>query len=134
MTVPAGGYAAGTVVRVSFSSVPNLSASGDQLFLFAGSDATDVSAAIFALNMDGAWAAAATSSNNSGVPSALTTAGAELAIAPERDNAVWSGALGSGTKAEFLSHVANPANWTSDDAVTASDPTGPFTVSDACTP
>ncbi|HEY8615852.1 ExeM/NucH family extracellular endonuclease [Phenylobacterium sp.] len=114
-TAPAGGAAAGTVIVISnLTGSLNPSGSGDQFLLFQGAQASPTF--LFAVDFaDGntAWAANATSSNTSAVPPGLTVGSTALAFGP--DNAAYTGPT-VGSVADIRAAIANPANWTTDDA------------------
>lgn len=132
ITVPPGGYAPGTVVNVPMSG---LSSSGDQVFLFAGA-VEDPAELLFGINMNGDWdTGTASSSTTSQLPPQLTAGTTAIAIAPEIDNAAWDGGVTNGTIADYLSAIADPANWSNrNNSIPQSVAPGPFTVTDACTP
>lgn len=128
VTIPAG-TTVGTVITVSSINTAGLTAvtsggaavpvirtgsadpsqSGDQFIAYTGSAASP--SFLFAIDFaDGntSWAATATSSNNSGVPTGLTVGTTALAFGP--DNGAYVGPT-SGTRSEILANIANPANW-----------------------
>ncbi len=105
----------------------NFSSSGDQLIAFQGISTSPTY--IFALNMDGDWAADATSSNNSALPMGLTNGTNAIAIIPEVDNAVYNMSTSTGTQAELLTDICTITNWTTDDINPQVAPSGSFTVS-----
>lgn len=106
---------AGTVVTISgLTGSLNPSASGDQFLAYQGSAATP--AFVFAVDFadnNTSFAADATSSNTSAVPTGLTAGTTALAFGT--DNGAYTGPT-SGTSAELLAAIANPANWTLSDA------------------
>ncbi|MEH3107521.1 MAG: hypothetical protein PGN09_09610 [Sphingomonas fennica] len=113
-TVPAGA-AIGTVVTIDgLTGQLNPSTSGDQILAYTGTAA----APTFLFGIDFAdgnttWAGDATSSNTSAVPPGLTLGVDALAFA--EDNAAYTGPL-SGTPAQIRAAIADPANWTVNDA------------------
>ena len=122
-TVPAGGLTAGTVITISgLTGSLNPSTSGDQIIAYQTAG-TPLFAVDFA---DGntTYAADATNSNTSAVPTGLVFG--ETALAFGTDNAAYTGTL-SGTKAEILALIADESKWTTDDAAGVTYPTG-FTV------
>ncbi|MEN8005740.1 MAG: T9SS type A sorting domain-containing protein [Candidatus Krumholzibacteriota bacterium] len=128
-TVPAGGLAAGTVVYMpGVDGGFNLSSSGDQIFAFEGSiDGGGVltGTLLYGYHDNGtAWEADATSSNTSALPAALS--GANVAMALEMDNYSYTGPT-TGTAAELLAAINNPANWTGNNSTQPVFPTS-FTV------
>ncbi|RYF95750.1 MAG: hypothetical protein EON95_00255 [Caulobacteraceae bacterium] len=132
-TVPAGGLAAGQVVTLTGNSNFNLAAAGDQIFAYqASAPNTAPFTFLFALEVgDGntTYAGDSTSTATSAVPTGLTFGSTALAFAV--DNGAYTGPL-TGTRAEILANIANPANWTTDDAVVQTYPTA-FTVNAAGT-
>jgi hypothetical protein len=128
---PSGGIAAGTVVQVPFL-FGGLSNSGDQILAFQGP--ANAPTFISAVHSDGAtWQASATTNNQSELPSGLNASSTGVAI-PEVDNGSFRlNTLASGTKAQWLSAFANPANWdTGNDPIGL--PTGAITVTGAAAP
>ncbi|HKY74585.1 MAG TPA: Calx-beta domain-containing protein, partial [Acidimicrobiia bacterium] len=115
-TAPAGGALAGTVVTFTGLTVTvNPSTSGDQIIAYQGAAATPTN--LFALDFaDGnaTFAADATSSNTSAVPTGLTFGSTALAFA--LDNGAYTGPT-TGTLEALRAAIANPANWTIDDGV-----------------
>lgn len=116
-TAPSEGVAAGTVVSFvdNTSDIgtvtgagPVLSGDGDQLFAYQGFESDP--SLIAGISMNGDWDADATSSNTSALPAVLDPDGA-VAIAPEVDNAVYSG-ITTGTVAQLKAAIADPANYT----------------------
>ena len=133
-TVPAGGLSAGTVVVLpGVAGGFNLSASGDQVFAFQGSidglSGSLTGTLLHGVNVEGAgvWQASATSANTSAQPAALS---GNLSIARnELDNGAFnSSVLSSGTRDEWLSAIANPANWSLSDTTQPAMPAGPLVV------
>ncbi len=109
----------GTIVTINSTApsigsttgaMPAFSSSGDQVFAFQGTVASP--ALIAGLNMDGAWATNATSSNNSALPTALI--GFSIAIVPEVDNAYYDCATNgfSGSKTSLFAALTDSSNWT----------------------
>jgi hypothetical protein len=134
-TAPVGGVTAGTVITweggVGFSvgsggtGGPLFSASGDQLIAYQGPAATPT--LLYAVNDEGAgWQADATSSNTSALPTGLVNGDTAVAL-PELDNYAYTGPT-SGTKAELLAAIGNPANWTGGDTLPAGAFPTSFTV------
>ena len=113
-TVPAGGLAAGTVVRVDEPAGLAFSASGDQVLLYTGPDAAPQF--VYGLNNegDGVWQDDAADSNTSALPTGLVNGSTAIALF-ERDNAAYVGPT-TGTRAELLVLISGRDNWaTSDD-------------------
>jgi hypothetical protein len=112
-TVPAG-TAIGTVVTISgLTGTFNPSTSGDQIIAYTG-DATAPNL-LFAVDFaDGnaTYAADATNTNTSAVPTGLTQG--ENALAFAADNAAYTGPL-TGTREEILANIANESLWTQND-------------------
>jgi hypothetical protein len=109
-TAPAGGVPAGTVINVSMSDLSN---SGDQVIVYAGSASSPTP--LFAVNDDGSsWQSDATGNNTSALPTGLTNATSAVALS-EKDNFAYTGPT-SGTKAVLLAAIANKANWTGSDS------------------
>jgi Ca2+-binding RTX toxin-like protein len=120
----AAGITAGTVVTISgldgsgSPAKPNPSTSGDQFLLFTGT--TGAPSFLFAVDFadnNATWAADASSSNTSSVPNGLQAiaGGGGTAMAFGADNAAYTGTT-TGTKADLLAAIENPANWTQNDA------------------
>ncbi|MBB4153979.1 hypothetical protein GGQ80_001885 [Sphingomonas jinjuensis] len=131
-TVPVG-TPVGTVIRIQSPTTGNFAfnANGDQLFAYVGTQANPTF--LFAVDFaDGntTYAADATSATTSAVPAGLTFGVNALAFG--QDNGAYAGPL-TGTKAEILSAIADPKNWTLDDAVTPAYPAN-FTVTAATGP
>ena len=121
--------AAGTVVDIGISG-PALSSSGDQVLAYQGDNSSPTF--IYAINSDGSsgvWQSTATSAATSALPSGLTN-GTDAIAFQERDNGYYSGTTTTGTKAELLAAISDPANWTTSNSRTDSSswPTT-FTVS-----
>lgn len=128
----------GTVVTISgLTGQFNPAAGGDQILAYSGdaSSPTFLFAVDFADN-NTSYAGDATNSNTSAVPTGLTEGTDALAFAA--DNGAYSGPL-TGTPADILAAIADPANWTTNDtagvdypgnfSVTTGAP-GSFTVTD----
>ena len=130
-TVPAGGLTAGTVITITgLTSSLNPSATGDAIIVYQGAAATPT--ILFAVDFaDGnaTYAADATNSNTSAVPTGLTFGTNALAFGA--DNVGYTGPT-VGTQAEILAAIANEANWTENDAAAVTYPSG-FTVNAAGT-
>ncbi len=124
-TVPAG-TAIGTVVTISgLTGTFNPSTSGDQIIAYTG-DATAPNL-LFAVDFaDGnaTYAADATNTNTSAVPTGLTQG--ENALAFAADNAAYTGPL-TGTREEILANIANESLWTQNDTAGVAYPAS-FTV------
>lgn len=129
---PSALVTAGTEVVIDFAtstastgealtgSSPNLSSSGDQILVYDNDNAPDSNANqsgfIAAINFDTAdWAADATSSNNSALPS-IFTADTDAFSLPEVDNAVYNCEIGTSaqTAAALRASIYNATNWTTD--------------------
>lgn len=122
--------AAGTVVRPTLSGV-SFSADGDQILAYQGSSSAPTF--IYALNSEGAgvWQSDATSANTSKLPSGLVNGTSAIAH-NEIDNAKYVG-ITSGTRAQLLAAIGNPANWVGSDTTRQTMPTVAFTVSSGAT-
>lgn len=125
-TVPAGGLTKGAVITITgLTGSLNPSTSGDQITAFQG---TLVSPTIlFSVDFaDGnaAYAADATNSNTSAVPTGLTFG--DTALAFGGDNAAYTGPT-TGTQAEILAAIADEDNWTQSDTAGVAYPAS-FTV------
>jgi predicted extracellular nuclease/Ca2+-binding RTX toxin-like protein len=125
-TVPPGGIPAGTVITIVGSGNFNASATGDAILAYTGSAASPV----FLFGVDFAdgnttWAADATNSNTSAVPTGLTVGTTALAF--NLDNGVYTGPT-SGTQAELQAAIANPANWTLNDSTSQTTAVTQFSV------
>ncbi len=129
-TVPAGGLSAGQVVfatdplsgNQSFDvggaatgRLSGISSSGDQVFMFEGTDTTGT--AIAAINgANSGWITTGTAtSNNSYLPSAFSTANVDLGPTSTVDNAQYTGTRTFLTIAAAKTAVANLSNWTFSD-------------------
>jgi hypothetical protein len=136
-TAPIGGVAAGTVIVISSPSstssvnigttvggLSGLSSSGDQIF--AGLSAFPTTAdttkpgsiysgtLLYGINFDTTnWAADATSTNNSALPSSLNILYGNIAIA-EADNAQYTGTRSFASIELAKAAIHNTSNWTSD--------------------
>lgn len=119
--------AAGTVITIgNLTGGLNPSTSGDQFLAYQGS--ADAPSFVFAVDFaDGntTFAADATNSNTSAVPTGLTVGSTALAFAT--DNGAYTGPT-SGTAAELKAAIANPANWTLNDTSGVAPVSG-FTIS-----
>lgn len=118
---------AGEVVSPAVSGVA-FSGSGDQILAYQGN--TSSPTFIYALNSDGStWAANATSSNNSALPTGLTDGTTAIAI-QEIDNSIYTG-ITSGTRAVLLAAISDPANWSGNNTTRQTMPSSSFNVTDA---
>ena len=124
-----------------------LSTGGDQIFVFQGDGSSPTF--VYGINNDSmGWLPSALSSNDTALPPTLTDGTTAITLgSPERDNAYYSGTT-SGSPAQLLAAIGNPANWITSDIVqvwpawsfdvTSSFPTvtscslpaGPFNVGD----
>jgi predicted extracellular nuclease len=116
---------AGTVIRWNGSawsigtgsgSALSLSTSGDQIFVFTGS--TSNPNFIYGINVaNSGWLTSGTSNstNTSNIPSGLSTTAGTAFYPGDFDNGYYSGPT-AGTRAELLSAIANPNNWTKRDS------------------
>jgi hypothetical protein len=104
----------------------SLSASGDQILAFQGSDASPTF--LYALNNDGAgvWQADATNTNTSALPNPLTNALNAVAL-NELDNYAYTGGPNSNA-ATLRSMVSNNTNWTGSEDNRQSMPASPLPV------
>ncbi len=117
---------AGTVINCTGVTGISLSASGDSLIAYQGTAAAPT--LLYAVDLadgNGVFAASATNSNTSGLPTGLSLG--QTAVALPQDNVAYNGPT-SGTKAEILAAIANPANWTGDDAARQTPTSGPFSI------
>lgn len=99
-----------------------LSASGDQIFAFQGSEPTDNSPAeqakfISALHMNGHWQADATDDQTSALPPGLTNGVNALAISPQVDNARYNCSVTGPTVAALRTALYQPSNWLTNDNI-----------------
>ncbi len=119
---------AGTVVSIEVTTPPAnfvFSVSGDQIIAFQGTLASPT--VIYAVNSEGTgWQADATSSNTSALPTGLTNGTTAIAL-NEIDNAIYVGPT-TGTVAQLLAAIGNPANWSGDNTNPQTMPPGPFTI------
>jgi len=122
---PSWSYYTSTIMTGAFS----LATAGDQVIAFQGTDVAPTP--IYALNNDttggNAWQSNATNSNTSALPTGLIVGYSAVGMFPEKDNVAYNG-ITSGTKAELLAAIGNPANWVGDDATRPPFPTS-FIVS-----
>lgn len=104
----------GTVVTISnLTSTLNPSTGGDQIIAYIGTAASPT--ILFAIDFaDGNknFAADATNTNTSALPTGLTLGSTALAFG--EDNGAYAGPV-SGTRAQILANIANPANWSLND-------------------
>lgn len=130
-TVPAGGLTAGTVITITgLTGSLNPSTGGDAIIVYQGSAASPT--LLFAVDFadsNTTYAADATNTNTSAVPTGLTFGTNALAFGA--DNVGYTGPT-VGTQAEILAAIANEANWTENDAAAVTYPSG-FTVNAAGT-
>ncbi len=115
----------GTVITITSVGTMAFNADGDQLIAYVGSSASPTF--LFSLDFaDGntTYAADATTATTSAVPTGLTAGTNALAFAA--DNGAYAGSL-TGTKAEILANIANPANWVFSDTTGQTYP-GSFTI------
>lgn len=126
--------AAGSVFYPTLASNTYLSSSGDQVLVYQGDNSSPTF--IYALNSDGSsgtWQSNATSSSTSALPAGLTN-GTDAIALQERDNGYYSGTT-TGTKAELLTAISNPDNWTtSNSRIDSSNWAASFTVSGGVSP
>jgi hypothetical protein len=99
-----------------------LSASGDQIFAFQGSEPLDNSPAeqarfIAALHMNGNWQTDATNDQNSALPPGLTPGINALAISPQVDNARYNCSVTGPTGAALKTALYQQSNWLTNDNI-----------------
>ncbi|GAB5520963.1 MAG: hypothetical protein RhofKO_32140 [Rhodothermales bacterium] len=113
-TIPTGGLPVGTVVTLSEPLPLQLSTSGDQLTLVAGSP--EQPRPLYALNVEGdaTWQPDATSSNTSALPPGLTDGHTAVAVR-EADNVAYNGPT-VGTRMALLKAIGNPDHWQGDNS------------------
>ncbi len=145
--VPAGTtIAAGTNIAVDLTNLPpeftntsvNFSASGDQVLVYQGPDATPTF--LFAVQSNSSeWQADATASTNSALPPGLTNdvnaaaAGAGTGAGDEFDNIYYVG-ITTGSRDALSAAVGDSANWVGDDSKDPnSEITTNFTIQAATT-
>ncbi len=139
-TGPNEGVLAGTIVTftdnvpdigTASAGGPALSGSGDQLFAYQGDEADP--SFLAGIQMNGSdWDADAIDTNTSALPPALSSEGA-LVIAPEVDNAVYTG-ITTGTVAQLKAAISDSANYTVSNTRDNVDPAGlpaAFTIGEA---
>lgn len=103
---------------------PSLSASGDQLLIYAGT--AEAPGFLFAFNAEGdSWQSAATTSNESALPAGLTEGQTALAL-PETDNGIYAGPR-NGSREALLQQICNPENWQCSNSQRQEMPEGIFT-------
>ena len=102
------------------SGLFSLAAGGDQIFAYQGAaPVTGLETSFLAaINMDGAWASDATSSNNSARPAIFIDGVNSNFISPEIDNAYYDCSTTTGDANTIRSAVNNSANWTTQNTVT----------------
>lgn len=118
---------AGTVVNIGATGM-SLSGSGDSIIAYQGTAANPTF--LYAIDLadgNGVFSSGATNSNTSAMPSALALG--QTAIALPQDNVAYNGPT-TGTKAEILAAIADPANWVGDDAARQTPVSGPFSIGD----
>ncbi len=123
----------GTVTSIVNTSSPGVTLSlitgGDQLFAFQGTLAAPTF--ITGMDMNGGWddtlGLCRFTSSFSTRPAALNATNS-LVITPEINNAVYNGAVTSGSPAQLRAAIFNQANWTKDDVNALPLPV-PFTFS-----
>lgn len=107
-----------------------LATDGDQLLAYQGEEAAP--SFLYGLNSEGdTWQDDATTARESALPPGLETGVTAVALS-EVDNAIYAGPT-SGTRAELLAAISDPANWTGDNGERQTMPAGPFEVTDAGT-
>ncbi|KQY89763.1 Calx-beta domain-containing protein [Brevundimonas sp. Root1423] len=118
---------AGTVINVGATGM-SFSGSGDSIIAYQGTagNPTFLYAVDFA-DGNGVFAATASNSNTSAMPSTLEPG--RTAIALPQDNVAYNGPT-SGSRADILAAIANPANWVGDEAARQTPPSGPFSIGD----
>ncbi len=99
-----------------------LSATGDQIFAYQGSEPTDNSLPeqakfIAAIQMNGPWDADATNDNTSALPPGLTDGVHAFAISPQVDNARFNCSVTGPDIASLRTALLNPANWDTNDNI-----------------
>lgn len=118
---------AGTVINVGTTGM-SFSGSGDSIIAYQGTAANPTF--LYAIDLadgNGTFSTGATNSNTSAMPSALALG--QTAIALPQDNVAYNGPT-TGTKAEILAAIADPANWVGDDAARQTPVSGPFSIGD----
>lgn len=124
-TIPADAELGTVFTIATLTGNLNPSATGDAIIAYVGDAATPT--ILFAVQFasgTAAWAADATNSNTSAVPTGLTNGDTALAFAA--DNGAYTGSL-SGTVSEILANIANEANWSTSETALVAAP-GNFTV------
>ncbi|OFX60067.1 MAG: hypothetical protein A2046_16445 [Bacteroidetes bacterium GWA2_30_7] len=134
---PTSGVTAGTVVTwdltngtdigtMSTSGSFNFATAGDQIFAFTG-DQTNPTY-IFAIS-NIAWVTSGSiTTNNSYLPSSLTTGSTAIAFTTEYDNGYYNITPISGSPASIRSSICNEANWTFDDLSTDVQPSSYWSI------
>jgi subtilisin-like proprotein convertase family protein/endonuclease/exonuclease/phosphatase family metal-dependent hydrolase len=120
----ASNVTAGTIVSTTNLGTIQLSTSNDQILVYQGTSSAP--AFVFALNAGSTnWQAFATGANDSGLPPGVTNA----SVAVNGQNAIFrTNVLASGTKAQWLAAITNPANWSVNDVTRFAMPAGPIVV------
>lgn len=117
---------AGTVITVDASAAFGVAfnVDGDQILVYQGTDAnpTFIYAADFA-DSNGTFAGDATSTTTSALPPGLTLG--TTAVAIPQDDGAYRGTT-TGTQAELLAAISDPANWQVSNTVRQTPPPGPF--------
>lgn len=121
---------AGTIVVPAVSGVA-FSSTGDQVLAYQGASSSPTF--LYAANSEGAgvWQSNATSAATSALPLGLVNGTSAIAL-NEIDNAKYNG-ITTGTKAQLLAAISNPANWIGSDTTRQTMPSGSFTVTGAAT-
>jgi hypothetical protein len=123
-----GGCLLGQIVTINqydltMEGTFQLSNTGDQILVYQGSDTAPNF--IFAINFEGTtWQGSASSANTSARPPGLDATNS-VAIA-EVDNAIYNSTKSFNTTADALAAIVNIKNWTGDNSVRQTMPTGSF--------
>ena len=155
-TAPAGGCLAGTMVQMYTNAVIiegpgtaaiisgtfSLNVSGDQLIVFQHADAGDLASApicpdqfLFALTNNNIWQTEATDSHTSTLPDQLNIIPAVSVAIPVEDgvfnnNASFTCSVFTGSAAEILAAIVDPASWLGNETEIVPLPECVFTIGD----
>ncbi|MEL6389086.1 MAG: ExeM/NucH family extracellular endonuclease [Bacteroidota bacterium] len=116
----------------------NLSGSGDQVIAFQGASTTPTF--IYAVQTNSTqFQTGSDDSNQSDLPPGLVVGTTAVAVGfgsgaeDEFDNSTYGESVTSGTQAELLAAIGNPANWTGNNSPISPLAAGPYTVGSAST-
>lgn len=125
-------YSSGDQITITAVNM-NLSASGDQILAYQGSEASP--SFIAAINDYGSatWQADATDANTSAIPNGLTN-GVNCVALTETDNIKYNESLTTGTSTEILAAINDYTNWTGNNSTPLSLSTTGFSITSQTEP